>query len=182
MKNIILIVSIFCFAACKAQTIYNVGTPIENITESDYYIKDINNHYDDIVGTWLWEDGNSSFEITLQKFEMYSYPSSSTYYADMIFGKYKYIEDGVLISEIVEILPYPNFKVAFNYKNSTKYVVIISDVVSETNRIGEFILTSPTTANLELWINEGVKVNYGNGLDFSLPTSVTLTKVFAPTD
>ena len=93
MKNLILfsllIVSLY---SCKAQTtIYNLGTYDINETENTY-IKDVDNHHDAIVGTWKWEDGTNSFEITLQEFEMQNYPSTSTEYYDRIFGKYKYIQ------------------------------------------------------------------------------------------
>lgn len=89
MKNIIIIILIGVCTACKAPAIYPLGT--YNIAESSYYVKDIENHHDDIVGIWRWEEGNNSFEITLQEFEMYQDFFVATQYYDRIFGKYTYM-------------------------------------------------------------------------------------------
>lgn len=174
MKNIILVVFIIFTVSCKAQTVYPLGT--SDIVESSFYVKDINNHHDDIIGVWRWENGNDSFEITLQEFEMYSDIITPNEYYDRIFGKYVYIENGETIAEVDTIQTFTNQKVSFIYKNPTEYIVFIRDIISDTYKSGEFILTSSTTATLTLRNSEGVKVNYGNGENFSLPTNITLIK------
>jgi hypothetical protein len=50
-------------------------------------------------------------------------------------------------------------------------------IASDTHKVGQFIFTSPTTATMVLRNSEGVKINYGNGQDFALPTNLTLTKI-----
>ncbi len=176
MKNIILISFIISFISCKSQTIYNLGTTPENRVSDNYYIKDIDNYHDGIVGTWKWQDGDSSFEITLQEFERYSESIAPNQYMDRVFGKYKYIENGITVAEVNEIGVFINFKLTLIFQTPTKYAIVIRDVVSSKGKVGEFILTSPTTAIMELWDSQGVKVGTETGIDFALPTSLTLTK------
>ncbi len=178
MKHILLALFIVSTLSCKAQlTVYNIDTPPENRTVTDnYYYKDIDNHHDAIVGVWRWEDGNTSFEMTLQEFEQYSYPISPNIYLDAVYGKYTYIENGQTIVNITEIETFVNLKLSLGFRSPTEYGVVIGDPTSETNKVGEFILTSPTTATMRLWDSEGVKINYGNGQPWALPTYFELTK------
>ncbi|RZV67592.1 MAG: hypothetical protein EX254_02790, partial [Flavobacteriaceae bacterium] len=74
--------------SCKTQTIYGLDSTMEQRVSSNYYVKDLNNDHDAVVGAWKWVGLDGSFEITLQQFEMSNYPSSSTQYYDSIFGKY----------------------------------------------------------------------------------------------
>lgn len=180
MKNLILftITILLTSFSCKAQTvIYDVTATPEQITGNSYYIKDISNQFDVVLGVWKWEEGNSYFEITLQKFEMESYSTLSTKFYDRIYGKYKYVENGVVIAEVSEIVPYPNFKLILTFDTPLIYKVGIKDIVSGKGKSGEFTITAPNTATLELWDSGGVRIG-GNVslLPFSLPTSVVLTK------
>ncbi len=175
MKHFFLII-VFSFISCKGQTIYNLGTTSENRVSDNYYIKDIDNHHDGIVGTWKWQDGNSSFEIILQEFERYSESIAPNQYRDRIFGKYKYIKNGVTIAEVNEIEVFVNSKLTLIFQTPTIYVITIRDLVSSKGKAGDFILTSATTALWELKDIEGIKVGTETGIDFALPTSLTLTK------
>lgn len=173
----ILVLSLY---SCKAQTsIYNIGTPPEERTVVDnYYYKDINNEYTSVLGTWIWEDNNNTFEITFEKFEMYNYPNSVQQYWDAIFGKYKYTENNVVISEVTQIETFPDFKLHLSFVSPTEYDVFIKDVVSGKSKVGKLVLsTQDNTATLELKNPEGVKVdNAISFTPFSLPTSIILTK------
>jgi hypothetical protein len=175
MKHIlILLITTLSIFSCKAQTVYPIGT--YDIPGNNYYTKDTNNHHDAIVGIWKWESGNTSFEITLQEFEMYSDPISPTVFTDAIFGKYTYIENGVIIAEVNEIRTLPLFFLSLTFRTPTKYAVVIGDVVSTRSMVGEFILTSATTATLELWHSGGVRFGYEDKPPFALPMSLVLTK------
>lgn len=179
MKNIILIIGlILSLYSCKAQTlVYNMTTAeSKNITTNNCYIKDIDNHHDYIVGVWRWESGSDSFEMTLQEFEMYHYPITSTWYTDQIFGKYTYEENNSVITQIDTIETLPNISISLDYISPSEYIILIYDPVSERSKKGTFTLTTPTTATVELYEMDGVKLNYGNGQDYALPTSMTLTK------
>jgi len=160
--------------SCKAQTIYPLGTA--DIVETNYYVKDLNNDHDAIVGVWRWENGNSYFEITLQEFEMSNYPSFSTEYYDSIFGKYIYVENGLTIAEVQFIEGLPNAKLALHFETPTEYKIVIDDVLSDITKVGEFVITNTNTATFRLWNAEGVKLNESNGQDFALPTDLVLTK------
>ena len=174
MIRILVIGTSLIMMSCTTTTIYPLGS--FNINETRYYMKDIDNYHDLIVGTWRWKDGDSSFEITLQEFEMFNYPSSSTEFHNEIFGRYTYINDEVLIADVQNIETIPNSKVVFNFDNETRYKVIIKDIVSGRTKVGEFVLTSSSTAIFRLWNSEGLKINEGNGQDFVLPTNLVLTK------
>tara|TARA_R110002124_G_scaffold86007_1_gene222813 strand:+ start:1676 stop:2290 length:615 start_codon:yes stop_codon:yes gene_type:complete len=187
MKNIpLILIFVATFYSCKAQTIYPLGTQPEQIEGNNYYLKDIQNINDNFVGTWLWESGNSSFELTLQEFEQYSYPNNSTQYWDAIFGKYKYIEDGSIISETDEIFdttdrPLP--RVIAHYKTQNIIWISVSDIVSKEYKVGEIVLNDDGTATMTLQDSIGTSgVRTPNDpppstLGFQLPTNITLTKV-----
>tara|TARA_R110002124_G_scaffold285115_3_gene463275 strand:+ start:1675 stop:2235 length:561 start_codon:yes stop_codon:yes gene_type:complete len=185
MKNILSIAFIIIsFYSCKAQTIYPLGTQPEEIQGDDYYIKDTQNVYDSIEGIWLWEVGTSSFELTLEGFEMVSLSEESTQYRDVVFGKYKYIVNGNTIAEVNNI---PNIqssfpKVAISYKSATVFRIQITDILSEKYKIGEFVLNDNGTATISLEDPIGTNGLYfpdnpPTGLDFQLPINIILTKV-----
>lgn len=93
MKNIIIItISFFALFSCKAQI-----TPIYLVDDEIYYnntyYKDVDNDFNAYVGTWKWEDGNTSLEIIFNKIIHYDIGNGD--YSDLLVGEYKYIEDGV---------------------------------------------------------------------------------------
>lgn len=176
MKYIITLIAIFSIVSCKSQTIYNLSTA-SDIKGENYYVKDIDNHYDAVVGTWKWEQGNSSFTITFQEFEKYNFPDFSTIYYDEIFGKYTYIKDRIIIAEVPLISGFPDFAINLSYKTPTKYSAFIRDISTNKSKTGEFILTSPTTATLKLWGTQGLTIIAPNNTqEFALPTNIILTK------
>ena len=177
-----LIITIFATAfSCKAQTIIN-NENFRNVNlPNDAYIKDINNNHDTVVGTWLWENNNgSSFELVIEESEMYPDPlPSSNQYWDELFGKYRYVQN---YDEKINVLnnTYSPYTAPFHMTIETpqKYILTIGDLSTGKVFKGEFILTSPTTATMELQMTEGLKIIEPGqpDLPFSLPTSMTLTK------
>lgn len=104
MKNIILTLTIFFALSCKAQS------PIIDIS-SDYdsddivdgcYLKDVNNSFAPILGTWQWTNGTDTLTIEFEKISM-AYNNLSEIYSDEIVGKYHYVENGV---EVINTLNY----------------------------------------------------------------------------
>lgn len=80
----------------------NAQTPILSLYDDDYgnvsgaYYKDIDNYFNDYVGTWLFTDGNSSFKIVLIKKEMFAHNIGNKFlFRDFLVGEYQYIENGV---------------------------------------------------------------------------------------
>ncbi len=91
MKNIFLtIISILTFISCKAQI---VGIEEQTSEEAGYYYKDLNNVLDLFEGTYLYNNGNTSFEIILQKKVASS--RNGIFTEDLLIGGYQYIKNGV---------------------------------------------------------------------------------------
>jgi hypothetical protein len=176
MKNLIILITICSFLICKAQqTIVDVSNKIDWTTNT--YLKDTNNHFNDVLGTWKWEAGNTFFEITFVKLTQFQYPNINMS-ADFMLGKYKYVLNG---SEIANTLNANDdsplrFYATLIFHSTNKYGIILKDVVSNKVMKGLFILSnSNSTATYSLENTQGMKV-YQSNLDFSLPTSLTLTK------
>lgn len=104
MKKIIYFISLlsFTFLSCKAQTILEI-VPLESsrVKPAYTYFKDVNNLLDRYEGTWKYQNGSTSFTITLEKMEE-DYNSDFKHYFDRLKGEYRYIENGI---EIVNTLP-----------------------------------------------------------------------------
>src|SRR5690606_36402862 len=96
MKKIVLI-SVFVSSLYT----YSQNPPIVPIEEWDgrgvsgTYYKDTNNVYNQFEGEWLWQSGNNSLRIILQKKEQVYHQVKEWYYEDMLVGEYQYIENGV---------------------------------------------------------------------------------------
>ncbi|TQD40706.1 DUF6705 family protein [Haloflavibacter putidus] len=103
MKKIIYFISLlsFTFLSCKAQTgIMPLNTSSIGKPKNIYY-KDLNNELDKYEGTWKYQNGSTSFIITLEKIEKHYSPDFEIYY-DLMTGEYQYIENGI---EIINTLP-----------------------------------------------------------------------------
>jgi hypothetical protein len=102
MKNIILILMLTIFIACKAQTpvipLIDRGQSYGQINGA--YYKDIDNFLNNFEGTWVWQDGNSSLTFVIEKIEFYhNTPLNANFYEDLLVGEYKYIENGVVLAD-----------------------------------------------------------------------------------
>jgi len=99
MRKIFLFIVIITTISCKAQS------PIVDIdnwdgdSQANAYYKDINNYFNDFVGTWVYTNGTTSFKIVLQKKTM---AYTGKFYMDYMIGEYQYIENGV---EKINTLP-----------------------------------------------------------------------------
>ncbi|MCX7551611.1 DUF6705 family protein [Xanthomarina sp. F2636L] len=98
MKHIFILFSIISCLSCKAQSPLFMADP--ELPAGTYY-KDMNNDMDKFVGTWKWDNGNSSWTITLEKVE---YFLIGGYYRDILIGEYQYIENGDLIINTLPLL------------------------------------------------------------------------------
>ena len=69
-KKIFILLFVFCFTIVKAQqNTWNIipledQYKIENIGLQNVYYKDVNNHLDKFLGTWVYYQGNENFKIT----------------------------------------------------------------------------------------------------------------------
>ena len=178
MKNVLTLITllVFCISCSTKHTIVDVSNRI-NWTNNTY-LKDTNNHFEDVLGTWKWEEGNSSFEFEFTKITNYNYEGINMA-IDFILARYKYVKDGVLVADILNNIYDPlNFKATLVFDNPTEYIFIINDVVSDKTKKGQFKLNSnglDTIATYSLRNLEGMYVNQSN-IEFSLPTQLTLVK------
>ena len=86
IKIILTIVITTLTLMCKAQTV-TLDMATCNSTGFNVdgeYLKDFDNNLDKYVGTWKWEDGNSSFTIKFEKIEMLGFQPYFNYYTDKI--------------------------------------------------------------------------------------------------
>ena len=161
------------------------------------YYKDTTNAYQPFVGTWEWTDGSSTLTLVFEKIEMV-YVHFSDIYEDYLVGKYKYVEDGIVVVNTLD-----------NVVNSTNfwsgaYVPIygsghpsdltshfqFSDYAKEKLGNGRLEITEYLTqsngsilATKADWSLRGKGGIYIEGISpeiqpgFSIPTDVTLTKI-----
>ena len=96
MKKLILIVLLLTtLYNCKAQQhIIPLSSDLERKDNPDYYLKDTDNDFDNYIGTWKYENGNTSFKIVLEK-RIKFLLSNDEYYEDLLVGRYQYIENGI---------------------------------------------------------------------------------------
>ena len=72
-----------------------------NYLKNNNYIKDMDNDLDKFVGTWKWTsptNPNTYFEINFFKVLRWNANNINNYFKDKIFGNYKYVENGVIIT------------------------------------------------------------------------------------
>ena len=122
MKNIILfsIIIILSTLSCTAQQILPIlNGPVPR--PIPYYSKDIDNDFNVYEGTWLWQDGNDSWEITFDK--KVRVPDGNSF-QDLLIGEYRYIEDGVML---INNLPIDNSITEYSQHN------IYAGVISTLN-------------------------------------------------
>lgn len=96
MKYIYYYTAILCFMFinCKAQIVDIDSGYIEN--DQGYYYKDLFNVLDPFVGTYLYTNGNNSFEVILQKKEYANY--NNYYHEDILIGAYRIVKDGIEVT------------------------------------------------------------------------------------
>lgn len=119
MKNIYLILIVLLSNTIKSQTIINI-TDSEMGLPNGYYAKDLDNLLDPFQGTYIYNNGNTSFKIVLTK--MIMQPVGS-HFEDMIIGEYQYIENGIeKINTLSNLnVNYPNQFLKHNI--ASKYII-----------------------------------------------------------
>ena len=99
MKNYIKIILVsLLFINCKAQTIVNINT--YNLGDnSNKYFRDIDNNFQNFVGTWENTTGNTTFRVVLWKVEMAPFTADINCFKDDILGKFMIIENANMPNE-----------------------------------------------------------------------------------
>lgn len=197
MKNIFLIlIASLSFIFCKAQVPANAPIiPLHTVTSSDDFslinngshYKDTENRYQQWVGTWQYQNGNTIFKIVIQKIEGLYFPSNSGFfvnpincYVDVLVGTYYYEVNGVVLSNHLTFSDpkyppltcagtgsYPdvlNNKLFINYREYEKAPNLTFGLVN-------FSLL-PGSTTLASWAFDSVKKR-----NYSVPDNVILTKL-----
>lgn len=106
MKTVINILIFLFLISCKAQTVtplYPGEVYVPSGMHPFRYHKDIDNDYNAYVGTWKWEDGNSSLTMTFNKVVHFSDGYGGFW--DYLVGEYKYVVNGtILVDSYPELL------------------------------------------------------------------------------
>jgi len=155
-KQIILIITILVILSCKAQTVtLDIATYSANdFNNNGEYLKDFNNNLDKFIGIWKWEDGNSSFTIKFEKVSMVSYQPYANYYADIIIGRYKYIQNGsTIIDNLNEVFDYKFYPIStvFNQINLNNLYISFIDYAKDKSGRGHIELDTTTSPPQLLW-------------------------------
>lgn len=87
--------------SCKSKLIVVPINSSFNDAPSRTYFKDIDNEMDKFVGTWQYDDGNSTLRIVLQKKSTVSYKA---FFEDLLVGEYHYISNGITIVNTLPLL------------------------------------------------------------------------------
>ena len=99
--NITLVLLIVFLTTTNAQELPLSQLRVNNMMNNTFV--DIDNDLEPYVGTWLYQEGTTSFKIVLQK-KTNSYDSELNSYFDMLIGEYEYIENGVTIINTLPLL------------------------------------------------------------------------------
>ncbi len=99
--NITLVLLIVFLNAVNSQQLALNQINVSNMRNNTFV--DADSDLEPYVGTWLFQQGNTSFKIVLQK-KTQSYDSELNSYFDMLIGEYEYIENGVTIVNTLPLL------------------------------------------------------------------------------
>lgn len=98
---------------------HHLRTEIFNGHNDGQYYKDTNNKLNSFEGTWVFQDGNTSFKLVIEKKIQQHIPSANGagFYQDYLIGEYQYIENG-----IDKINTLSNLQITFNHPYSYNLV------------------------------------------------------------
>ena len=198
--KILYIISFAIFSlSCKAQQIVNIDQYDYLTNNAGKYYKDINNVFDDFVGTWQWKNRNETFKVTLWKETMNEQQNGSapSFYKDKIKGHYQLTEMQNQNGALVEVELYNSHKKIGNTNQRWQNVIsgdthdgiefsgLIRDVsINYPNwqaGVGGYlkltiISTSPLQMQWEVSLPDGM-YGIGQPTTFNIPTDIILTKL-----
>lgn len=175
--------------SCKAQTIVNKNTYNQS-DNSNKYFKDVDNTYQNFIGTWESTTGNITFRLILWKATKIPLLNETNSFEDRLLGSFMLIED----------LNTPNENIICNsiryfpQSNTTTEWVIYAGTGSNINATGSILDSCANDGNN--FLNGQLKMditNLGslpltahweikkarpllNGESYSIPLSTTLIK------
>lgn len=103
--NITLVLLIIFLNSVNSQQLALNQINVNNMRNNTFV--DSDSDLEPYVGTWLYEEGSTSFKIVLQK-KTNSYNPDLNSYFDVLIGEYEYIENGVTIINTLPLLENPS--------------------------------------------------------------------------
>lgn len=98
-KTLIILTTLLISLSSCAQTIKPLATATRNDYANGNYIKDTSGLYNPFVGTWQWTNGTNTLIFKFEKKANYNPLNDAGYSKDVILGGYKYIENGITITD-----------------------------------------------------------------------------------
>ena len=198
MKNIIYIISFLFISNTEAQELVNINLWNQLPNDTGKYYADLDNYFDNFVGTWEYQNGNQTFQISLWKETKSPYydVENPKFYADRILGHFKMILNKDMPNESII---YHSDKNIGNSNNEwppvimgmTTNGVVFSGQIFDNAGVfnseyplgvrGDMMLTItanslPPTATFLVTLPQGMYA-IGQPKTFTIPTNITLTKV-----
>jgi hypothetical protein len=112
--KIITIIMMFAYSFCQSQTLYNIEDNTPVMFKTNYYLKDTNNLLNHFIGTWVYTNGNESITMVLKKKEHFQFTYGNEY-EDLLYGGYRYVQNGVEIINTISQIDDPNITNFFEY-------------------------------------------------------------------
>ncbi len=108
MKNFNLLGILFSLLSATAfsQSPIIPLTTNQSTTIPGAYYKDVDGNLDQFVGTWRIINGATELELIIEKKTLY-YNTLNNIYEDMLIGEYKYIENGILKINTLNLISNP---------------------------------------------------------------------------
>jgi hypothetical protein len=196
MRKILVISMIIASISCKSQV--TLSTPVQSlssvtsesftIVNSGTYFKDLDNRYNQWVGTWEYVNGNTIFRIVIQKQEGVYYPKNTknlpipiNCYMDLLVGGYYYKDsNGTVVNDhlVYSDIKFPPLLCSsvINYPDNSnnKLIIYYREIEKSpglTQGFVDFTLLPGSTTQAKWVFNSVKKRNY------SVPDNIILTKV-----
>ncbi|KGO84609.1 DUF6705 family protein [Flavobacterium suncheonense] len=188
MKNIFNITVLLLFFSCKAQTIVDISTYNQG-DNSNKYFKDINNNYQNFIGTWENTNDNITFRLILWKETMVQNFADNNTFMDELKGRFLIIQNAGLPNEVI-LHNSVKYYSQNGYTTNSVITAFSSDGVSLGGTIDDNcsnggvgilsgwlkmqIVNSGSTPLIANWSVKASRLL--NGESFTVPTNVVLTK------
>ncbi|MBN9282824.1 MULTISPECIES: DUF6705 family protein [unclassified Flavobacterium] len=163
MKNILTIIILSFLFSCKAQTIVPLASDSDMTYKSGTYNKDVDNDFDKYVGTWKYQQGNTSLKIIFKKITFDHFVTEyKNYYQDILVGEYQYIENGIeKVNTLQQMITQPNNTSEYNISGNliwTKNLYPKCSECDENERRIKLFISDP----LREYLSNAIILRYKN--------------------
>jgi hypothetical protein len=145
MKKL-LIISVFYISI----NLTNAQSPVIDLLnqgaghEQGAYYKDTNNYLDEFVGTWIFTNLSTNTNLEIRLFKKIMNQSNNNTYEDILYGEYKYVENGVeklntLSNLSINYTNVENYGIDGNYLLDKKSAPLCIECTSNQKGIGLII-------------------------------------------